>query len=289
MASDDPPRPARLVASSSPVTIRRTLSSQSGLQDRLAASLNVRSTASSGTSIPRQQSTQERISEILEVGSQRASSMYQQGRSPRRISIMPSERDPPFPHHADEPNERTNFAPANNTMNYRSTQTTPSLRGYQPYSQPQPSPTGQNGSAACDVGTKKHWLWDHLDSIWSIELDNTGSVARDHLAVERTFLAWLRTSLAFASIGIAVTQLFRLNTSLADEKTNKHLQHIGKPLGATFIGISILVLLLGYQRFHQPQQWLMKGKFPASRGSIILISLVAFALMVASLVVVVVV
>lgn len=233
---------------------------------------------------------------------------------------MPSERDPPFPNHADEPDERTNLARANNTMNYRSTQTTPSLRGYQPSPQPEPSPAGRNGSTAFDGKTKRHWLWDHLDSIWSIELDNTGSVARDHLALgmsafdvnppslthcsiatvgrmltswgsctERTFLAWLRTSLAFASIGIAVTQLFRLNTSLTDSQTNKHLQHIGKPLGATFIGISILVLLLGYHRFHQPQQWLMKGKFPASRGSIVLISLVAFALMVASLVVVVVV
>ncbi|KAI1162574.1 hypothetical protein F5B18DRAFT_373808 [Nemania serpens] len=289
MTSGDSPRPARMVGPSSPVTIRRTSSSQSGLQERLAAPSNVRSAASSGTSIPRQQSTQERISEILEVGSQRASSMYLQGRSPRRISIMPSERDPPFPNHADEPDERTNLARANNTMNYRSTQTTPSLRGYQPSPQPEPSPAGRNGSTAFDGKTKRHWLWDHLDSIWSIELDNTGSVARDHLALERTFLAWLRTSLAFASIGIAVTQLFRLNTSLTDSQTNKHLQHIGKPLGATFIGISILVLLLGYHRFHQPQQWLMKGKFPASRGSIVLISLVAFALMVASLVVVVVV
>ncbi|KAI1184668.1 hypothetical protein F5B17DRAFT_411165 [Nemania serpens] len=287
MASGDSPRLAGSVRSSSPMTIRRTLSSQSGLQDRLAASLNARSAASSGTSILRQQSTQDRISEILEVGSQRASSMYLQGRSPRRISNIPPERDLPFTLRADEPDESTNLPLANNTMNYRSTQTTPSLRGYQPSPQPEPSPTVQNGSTAREVGTKRHWLWDHLNGIWSFELDNKGSVARDHLALERTFLAWLRTSLAFASIGIAVTQLFRLNTSLANEQTNRHLQHIGKPLGATFIGISILVLLLGYHRFQQPQQWLMKGKFPASRGSIILISLVAFALMVASLVVVI--
>ena len=36
----------------------------------------------------------------------------------------------------------------------------------------------------------------------SLSLRNTGSVARDHLASERTFLAYVRTSLAFASAGV---------------------------------------------------------------------------------------
>ncbi|GAA99120.1 uncharacterized protein L969DRAFT_94298 [Mixia osmundae IAM 14324] len=48
----------------------------------------------------------------------------------------------------------------------------------------------------------------------TLELVNKGSVARDHLANERTVLAWLRSSLSLASIGVAVTQLFRLSTIL---------------------------------------------------------------------------
>ncbi|KAK8067921.1 hypothetical protein PG996_007033 [Apiospora saccharicola] len=40
---------------------------------------------------------------------------------------------------------------------------------------------------------------------------NTGSVARDHLASERTFLAWMRTGLGFVALGIAVERFSQLD------------------------------------------------------------------------------
>jgi uncharacterized membrane protein YidH (DUF202 family) len=64
---------------------------------------------------------------------------------------------------------------------------------------------------------------------------------------------------------------------------------MGKPLGATFLGISIVILSVGFHRYFESQFWIIRGKFPASRGSIVIVAAITFALMVTSLVVVVVV
>ncbi|KAF3086905.1 hypothetical protein TWF569_009977 [Orbilia oligospora] len=61
------------------------------------------------------------------------------------------------------------------------------------------------------------------------------------------------------------------------------LRRMGKPLGATFLGIAILVLLIGINRYYESQNWLLKGKFPASRGSIVFLTVIAAALIICSL------
>jgi uncharacterized membrane protein YidH (DUF202 family) len=233
--------------------------------------------------------------------------------------------------------------------------------------EPESASNGDTGPAKPSKEEKLRWHKRFAEKYGSITLENKGSVARDHLALERTFLAWLRTSLAFASIGIAITQLFRLNTTIASRSQNylaqtyiakvpfspylgqslpaellpylqqaaataaasiptlgptlldqllllpppngidssvasipahaaefnEHaaakLRHVGKPLGATFLGISIVILVIGFHRYFEAQHWIIRGKFPASRGSIFLVASIAGALIVASLVVVLVI
>lgn len=246
-------------------------------------------------------------------------------------------------------------------------------------------PSSDSSGSNSSQDLKKPWYRSLASNYRSISLENTGSVARDHLALERTFLAWLRTSLAFASIGIAITQLFRLNTSFIEQKPHPRrrdhtyllngkdeaggdlplsllvgaslnpeiythiqsalqqqtypipsplensastllghllplllqhqqqqeqqqqqqqhylqpaasdsgsaarLRHLGKPLGATFLGISIVILFVGFHRYFESQHWIIRGQFPASRGSVALVGAIAVALIVASLVVVLVV
>ncbi|KAL9033537.1 MAG: hypothetical protein Q9180_005894, partial [Flavoplaca navasiana] len=137
--------------------------------------------------------------------------------------------------------------------------------GHQPASSPGPRPLARKKSAQAAAGEaegqeNESWWKDLMDKYGTVELENKGSVARDHLALERTFLAWLRTSLAFASIGIAITQLFRLNTTISQREGlepkkggSYHLRQVGKPLGATFMGIAILILIVGGRRYFESQ------------------------------------
>jgi Domain of unknown function (DUF202) len=63
--------------------------------------------------------------------------------------------------------------------------------------------SGNHGRSNADAGREdlgegaNRSLWDPL-----LILENSGSVARDHLASERTFLAYVRTSLGLASMGV---------------------------------------------------------------------------------------
>ncbi|KAJ7090590.1 hypothetical protein C8R43DRAFT_908379 [Mycena crocata] len=105
----------------------------------------------------------------------------------------------------------------------------------------------------------------------SLVLENSGSVARDHLAAERTFLAYVRTSLVIASTGVALVQLFTIaSNATTDNKlsfipTTRRIQAWARPLGATMVVFGIVVLALGTIRYFRIQSALTKGMFPVAR------------------------
>ncbi|KAJ4197873.1 hypothetical protein NW755_000568 [Fusarium falciforme] len=325
MAEDAAPHPAAPDPVVPALTRESTGQSVSG---RTSSNANGNASVTFQLSSGRRQSSSARINEILENARERAETMASGATSPKPPRAPGSPIFPPRTNSAVNPiiedssaDEATGFIAHTPPLNYNSVTTTTtttnnaavtsgarvrktstrSTRRSRPASQHQssdahpPAAPGMTYSRQSEPEDKDPSWWQvQAEKFQSIELENKGSVARDHLAIERTFLAWLRTSLSFASIGIAVTQLFRLNTSLDGggggidaAKNMDTLRQMGKPLGTTFLGISILTLFLGYRRYFQSQHWVMQGKFPASRGTVTIVAFVAFAIMVASLVVVI--
>ncbi|KAJ5865134.1 uncharacterized protein N7529_007050 [Penicillium soppii] len=82
------------------------------------------------------------------------------------------------------------------------------------------------------------------------------------IALERTFLAYIRTSLVITQQGVLIAQLFRLQAAeaLADKLG---FQQVGIPLSVTCHSVAILVALVGAYRFWRQQNAIARGKIHA--------------------------
>ncbi|KAF9078530.1 hypothetical protein BDP27DRAFT_1207042 [Rhodocollybia butyracea] len=110
-------------------------------------------------------------------------------------------------------------------------------------------------------------------------LENCGSVARDHLASERTFLAYSRTSLAIAATGVALVQLLTISIEASGQRplhlepTSTQIHKYARPLGAAMVIFSIILLITGLIRYFSIQKSLTLNQFPVARVLIIALSL----------------
>ncbi|QRV77552.1 hypothetical protein RhiJN_05567 [Ceratobasidium sp. AG-Ba] len=111
-------------------------------------------------------------------------------------------------------------------------------------------------------------------------LENSGSVARDHLANERTWLAYVRTSLTIASTGVALVQLFTISAQQVNDPIllSGKLQRFARPLGAVIVVIGLVVLALGVNRYFRIQHALTVNQFPPARKTVAFISTVLAAI-----------
>ena len=81
-------------------------------------------------------------------------------------------------------------------------------------------------------------------------------------ALERTYLGYVRTSMALVMLGVIVAQLFRLQHT---ENPNRHIGYfvVGTPLAAILIIAGMSVLLLGAYRTWRQQNAMLRGKIHA--------------------------
>ena len=109
---------------------------------------------------------------------------------------------------------------------------------------------------------------------------NKGSASKfenELLANERTFLAWLRTSIAVMSLGFVVARFGLWLRELALQ-INPHvpLQHTGlsMPLGEGMIGFGALLTLLAAWRYHVVNRAIERGEIKSDPRLVSLVTIV---------------
>lgn len=108
--------------------------------------------------------------------------------------------------------------------------------------------------------------------------------ASDHLANERTFLAWMRTSVGIMAFGFVVVKfsLFVKQISLILGKTNI-MQNRGYSamVGIVLVAVGTVTSILSYIRYRQTEKQLREGNYDHS--SLLITVLTAFIFLVSVL------
>lgn len=104
----------------------------------------------------------------------------------------------------------------------------------------------------------------------------TGSISqsriRDHLANERTYLAWMRTAIALMGFGVVIA---RLRYLLAPEEKGTGQ---GWALGLLFISTGLLTVLLSTQHYFMVLQAIDSNTYEPSSRWVVLFSLISLLL-----------
>src|ERR1043165_5490705 len=89
--------------------------------------------------------------------------------------------------------------------------------------------------------------------------------AAEHLANERTFLAWVRTSIALISLGFVLARLSRALPD-ADAATAHRLAAKALPLGVGMVAFGALLTVLAAWRYHLVNHAIESGRVKDDRA-----------------------
>jgi len=114
--------------------------------------------------------------------------------------------------------------------------------------------------------------------------------ATEFLANERTFLAWIRTSIAVISLGFLVSRFSLWLRELGGgTASNARPVHLSVPAGEAMMAFGALLSVLAAWRYHVVNRQIEGGVVSADRWLVVLVTIVVMALAAAMMIAVAVV
>lgn len=106
-------------------------------------------------------------------------------------------------------------------------------------------------------------VWDSTShNLTPRRVASLANLSQSRIALERTFLAYIRTSVVLAMQGVFVAQLFRLQRqSTGDDRLGYY--EVGIPLSVSCHAVAIVVATIGAYRFFKQQHAMALGKIYA--------------------------
>ncbi|KAK4499689.1 hypothetical protein PRZ48_010207 [Zasmidium cellare] len=128
---------------------------------------------------------------------------------------------------------------------------------------------------------QEHW-YDPVRKFWRhhVRISVPHVDCRDHLANERTFLGYLRTSVALSMLGAVIAQLYRLTHSPHPDPVFGFFV-LSKPICGILQCSALGMVLLGAIRYFRQQAAMATGKVFAGGWEVLTIVIFSSALMVA--------
>ncbi len=101
-----------------------------------------------------------------------------------------------------------------------------------------------------------------------MEQSNDNERVRDHLANERTYLAWLRTGIATMGFGVVIAKLRYLFPSTALTPPSRGIVHASN-IGLLFTIIGLLTVVFSARRYVVVQKQIREGRYLASESLVL--------------------
>jgi putative membrane protein len=103
--------------------------------------------------------------------------------------------------------------------------------------------------------------------------------ATEYLANERTFLAWIRTSIALISVGFLITRFgVWIHFSQMSEPTGSPKFGKAFVMGVAMMALGAVIAIAATRRYHVVNRAIDEGRVQADRGLVILVTILVVTL-----------